>query len=182
MGVLFVSCEKDSIQLNDQIDPIEYQTSESEYRSSSPVDSFRLYLIHLADMFYSGNEASEGELALLLETFDTISSSSAFEILDSSGLIDVVQLESTIVQTAHYEDLLLESYSQEDIENMVNADAGDLQELFGRPFWGDDCETSLVGGVSDGECVHMTLCENRYRFWINFGPSVSFSDPFPCPT
>lgn len=174
-----MSCEKNSLKMNNQIETKEFQTS--EYRSSSVLDSFfRLNLNNLADMFNSANDASNGDLALLLESLDTVSSSSAFTILDNAGLINVIDLENAIDQTAYYEGLLLLSYSHEDIENIVNQEVNDLQELFKRPFWGDDCETDLVGGVSDGECVYRTTCANRYRFWINFGPKTSDSEPFDC--
>lgn len=133
---------------------------------------FRLHLNHLANMFKSANDASNGDLALLLESIDTLSSSAAFVELDNSGLINVTQLANAIDQTAYYEDLLLASYSHEDLENIVNQEVGDLQGLLSRPFWGDDCETNLIGGVSDGECLYQTICANRWRFWINFGPSA----------
>jgi hypothetical protein len=168
--------------MNTQIDEMQLQTS--EIRSSSAVDSlFRFHLNHLADMFNSANDASNGDLALLLESLDTLSSSAAFTVLDNSGLINVTQLENAINHTAYYEDLLLLSYSQEDIENIVNQEAGDLQELFGRPFWGNaDCEP--VGepffGVSDAPCYSYTRCR-RYRFWIGFGNVAGPPVEVDCP-
>ena len=58
---------------------------------------FRLNLNHLADMFHSANDASNGDLALLLKSLDdTLSSSDAFTVLDNSGLINVTQLEIAI--------------------------------------------------------------------------------------
>jgi len=144
--------------VDDQIENRDSQTS--EYRSSSEADSmFRWTLNHLADKFHSANGASNGDLALLLKSLDdTLSSADAFTVLDNSGLINVTQLESAIDHTAYYEGLLLLSYDKEHIKSIVIPEVDDLQELFGRPFWGNDCETYLIGGVSDGNCQYMTLC------------------------
>ncbi|TVQ47005.1 MAG: hypothetical protein EA362_07140 [Saprospirales bacterium] len=179
-SLLFVSCEKESIHMNTQIDEMQLQIS--EIRSSSAVDSlFRFHLNHLADMFNNANDASNGDLELLLESLDTLSSSAAFTVLDNSGLINVTQLENAINHTAYYEDLLLLSYSQEDIENIVNIEAGDLQELFGRPFWGVDCDYVSDPVGTDGNCYILFEGCRKYRFWIGFGPTFQIMAAVECP-
>ncbi|TVQ47003.1 MAG: hypothetical protein EA362_07130 [Saprospirales bacterium] len=181
-SLLFVSCEKESIHMNTQIDEMQLQIS--EIRSSSAVDSlFRFHLNHLADMFNNANDASNGDLELLLESLDTLSSSAAFTVLDNSGLINVTQLENAINHTAYYEDLLLLSYSQEDIENIVNIEAGDLQELFGRPFWGEDCDyvSEEPVGMPDDKCYILHVGCRKYRFWIGFGSTYQYVTEVDCP-
>ncbi|TVR85353.1 MAG: hypothetical protein EA411_13055 [Saprospirales bacterium] len=181
MSLLFVSCEKDSIQLEDHIDPIETQTS--EYRTSSDVDSFKLYLNQLVHMFESANYASEGDLALLLGTFDTISSSTAFEKLDSSGLIDVVELESKIDQIVYFENLLLESFSEEHIALIVFDVVGDLQyKIPERPFWDVGCADYIgIVGMPDDKCYHMYVDCREFRFFIGFDQVEDQLVPTDCP-
>lgn len=66
-------------------------------------------------MFHSANNASNGDLAFLVESLDTLSSPASFTVLDNSGLTNINQLENAINHSAYYEELLLFSYSQEDI-------------------------------------------------------------------
>ena len=172
--ILFSSCEKE------EIFNVENSQEEvlSELRSSANYDSlFRQSLKDLVNKFESQNDETNGSLAEVLDSIGDYSKEDALNLLDSLNLINVVVLEGKIDQVMVYESHVIQESGQAHADQIV---AEESEGIFGN-FWRDDCKTELVGGFSDGQCAYRTLCTYRYRFWINWGPKVSFSEPFDCP-
>ena len=164
---LFVSCEKDTITIDNQVEAIDSPSADLRSVSDAEVN-FRLHLNNLSDMFHIANDSSNGDLALLLVSFEGLSNSEAFEELYESSLISVGELQIVINRISYYEGLLLASYSSGDIENIVNEEVGHLQGLIpNRPFWGVGCDDYIgIVGMPDDKCYHMYVDCRQFHFFI----------------
>jgi len=184
IGLVFQSCQKETadtqtkgisneLAQKNQVASRSYSTTEQLYRQS---------LQDLLAIYSDANTASNGALDVLLDDLANRTKEDAYEELNKSGLIDVLQLDNTINSVASYEKDMLSMYSEDYVTGVTIDETGGLGERR-RKFWGTTTTPTgnIIGGIAGSPCYEEVV-KTTWRFWIKTKEERTHSEKrVPCP-
>ena len=153
-----------------------------EQRSDSGVElQFHSNLLEMIDLYEESNLESNGSLAELLNEIYHLPQEEAEFMLSNSGLVDMEQLNSLIIESEILEGQLENLYGEEYVESILQNVNSDIDNPPSEVcFWCNNCDPT--GGISsppDGSGCYLHLHCQKTRFWV----TSEYFDyiPWDCP-